>query len=135
MSWHNLYKVLYNNIIEQQNKKEYKMKNAALFTLAILLSLTVFASSSNAQSNGKGNQSAVKTNWVDLNADGLCDNVGTPAQGSAQAGKGYGKKDGSGTQVRPQDGTGFGNKGGNATATGTHDGTGPKGSSARRGNK
>lgn len=108
------------------------MKNAALFTLAILLSLTFFASSTSAQTKGKGNQSAVKTNWVDLNGDGLCDNVGTSLQGSSKAGKGYGKKDGSGTQVRPQDGTGFGNKGGNATLNGTHDGTGKQGASAGR---
>ena len=108
------------------------MKNAALFTLAILLSLTFFASSANAQSTGRGNPTPVKTNWVDLNGDGLCDNVGTPAQGSSQVGKGYGKKDGTGTQVRPLDGTGFGNKGGNATVSGVHDGTGPQGSTAGR---
>ncbi|OGU63508.1 MAG: hypothetical protein A2499_02430 [Stygiobacter sp. RIFOXYC12_FULL_38_8] len=108
------------------------MKNAALFTFAILLSLTFFASSANAQSIGRGNPTAVKTNWVDLNGDGLCDNVGTPAQGSSQVGKGYGKKDGTGTQVRPLDGTGFGNKGGNATVSGVHDGTGPQGSTAGR---
>ncbi len=108
------------------------MKNAALLTLAIILSLTFFASSTNAQTKGKGNQSATKTNWVDLNGDGLCDNVGTSLQGSSKAGKGYGKKDGSGTQVKPQDGTGLGNKGGNATLSGTHDGTGKKGASAGR---
>ena len=108
------------------------MKNAAIFTFAILLSLTIFATTSSAQSNGRGNQSAVKTNWVDLNGDGLCDNVGTSLQGSNQTAKGYGKKDGSGTQVRPQDGTGFGKKGGNATVSGVHDGTGLQGSSAAR---
>jgi hypothetical protein len=108
------------------------MKNAALFTLAILLSLTFFTSTSHAQNVGRGNQSAVKTNWVDLNGDGLCDNVGTTAQGSSQVGKGYGKKDGNGTQTRPQDGTGFGKKGGNATVSGTHDGTGTQGASAGR---
>lgn len=111
------------------------MKNTSLFTIAILLSLIFFASPTSAQSNGKGNQSAVKTNWVDLNGDGLCDNVGTSAQGSMQTGKGYGKKDGSGTQARPQDGTGFGKKGGNATLSGVHDGTGPKGANGRRGGK
>jgi hypothetical protein len=111
------------------------MKNAALFTLVVLLSLTVFTSSSSAQSVGRGNPSTVKTNWVDLNGDGLCDNVGTALQGSNKTGKGYGKKDGSGTQLRPQDGTGFGNKGGNATVSGVHDGTGPKGANGRRGSK
>ncbi|KAF0142089.1 MAG: hypothetical protein FD122_926 [Stygiobacter sp.] len=87
------------------------MKNAALFTLAILLSLTFFASTANAQSTGRGNPTSVKTNWVDLNGDG---------------------KDGTGTQVRPQDGTGFGNKGGNATVSGVHDGTGNQGATAAR---
>lgn len=116
-------------------QKEYKMKNTALITIAILLSLTIFTSGANAQSSGRGNQTAVTTNWVDLNGDGLCDNVGTSLQGSSKAGKGYGKKDGSGLALRPQDGTGFGNKGGNANVSGVHDGTGPKGSSARRGGK
>lgn len=111
------------------------MKRTIIFTLALVVTTLVFASNSYAQSTGNRNQGAVKTNWVDLNGDGLCDNVGTPNQGSAQVGKGYGKKDGSGTPVRPQDGTGFGKKGGNATASGTHDGTGPKGANARRGNK
>jgi hypothetical protein len=111
------------------------MKNAALFTIAILLSLTFFATTANAQSTGRGNPTPVKINWVDLNGDGLCDNVGTALQGSSQVGKGYGKKDGTGTQARPLDGTGFGNKGGNATASGTHDGTGPKGVNGRRGSK
>jgi hypothetical protein len=108
------------------------MKNAALVTIAIFLTLTFFTSTSNAQTIGNGNQSAVKTNWVDLNGDGLCDNVGSSSRGSSQVGKGYGKKDGSGTQSRPLDGTGFGKKGGNATESGVHDGTGTQGASAGR---
>ncbi len=108
------------------------MKRTALF-FAIVLSLVFLSSTSQAQTTGGGQGRGVKTNWVDLNGDGICDVAGTPGQGVNRTGKGYGKKDGTRTQVRPQDGTGFGNKGGNQTATGTHDGTGPKG--GRQGGK
>jgi len=111
------------------------MKRTLIFTIALVLSIGFFTSTSIAQTTGTGDKNAVKTSWVDVNGDGLCDNVGTSLQGSKQTSKGFGKKDGSGTAARPQDGTGFGNKGGNATVSGVHDGTGQKGSSARRGGK
>ncbi len=111
------------------------MNRTIIFTIAVVLSTVFFASTSYAQTVGAGNKNAVKTNWIDLNGDGLCDNVGTSLQGSRLSSKGFGKRDGSGTAIRPQDGTGLGKKGGNATLSGVHDGTGPKGSSARRGGK
>lgn len=106
------------------------MKKLVIFAAAIL-ALTFLSSNSFAQSQGNGNHGAVKTNWVDSNGDGICDNVGTSLQGSSKSGKGYGKKDGSGNPVRPMDGTGFGKKAGNLTGTGVCDGTGPKGTTAR----
>jgi hypothetical protein len=71
-------------------------------------------------------------NWVDADGDGICDNVGTGNQGKG-AGKGYGLKDGSGSQVRPQDGTGYGKGNGAGNGTGVCDGTGSKGSAKRSG--
>lgn len=110
------------------------MKRTAFFAIAIFFSFFLFANSSNAQTKGNGNGNQQKINWVDTNGDGICDNYGTSLQGS-NSGKGYGKKDGTGTGLRPQDGTGYGKKGGLATGTGTCDGTGPKGSASRKGGK
>ncbi len=109
------------------------MKRTVLFTLAVLLTTIFFVSTSNAQSTGRGNSGVVKTNWVDLNGDGICDNVGTSLQGKNQSSRGFGKKDGTGNPIRPQDGTGYGNKAGNLTGTGTctGTGTGAQGTSAR----
>ncbi|MCX7876051.1 MAG: hypothetical protein N2321_07790 [Melioribacteraceae bacterium] len=105
------------------------MKRTAIF-FAILLGLFLVAESSNAQTVGNQNKGA-KTNWVDANGDGICDNVGTSAQGS---GKGYGKKDGSGTPAQPKDGTGFGakNKAANSESSA---GNNSSGSMFRRGRK
>lgn len=111
------------------------MKRTALLTLAVVLSVLFFASSAQAQTTGNGQGKGVKTNWVDANGDGICDNVGTSAQGKMNSGKGFGKKDGTGNPLRPQDGTGFGAKNGNLTGTGVCDGSGPKGAAARRGGK
>lgn len=116
------------------------MKRTAFF-FAIVLTLVFLSSTANAQSSGNGVGKGLKTNWVDLNGDGICDNFGTSQQGVNRTGKGYGKKDGSGTPIRPQDGTGFGAKNGNLTGTGTCDGTGSttstgsKGSMGRRAGK
>ncbi|RJP72799.1 MAG: hypothetical protein C4539_03055 [Ignavibacteriales bacterium] len=112
------------------------MKRSALFTIALFFSFLLFASTADAQTkgNGNGSGSGQKINWVDSNGDGICDNFGTSLQGS-NSGKGYGKKDGTGTGIRPQDGTGYGKKGGNGTGTGVCDGTGPKGSASRKGGK
>jgi hypothetical protein len=106
------------------------MKKLAILAVAVL-ALTFLATNSNAQSQTKGNHGVVKINWVDLNGDGICDNVGTSVQGTSKAAKGFGKKDGSGNPVRPMDGTGYGSKNGNLTGTGTCTGTGPQGTSAR----
>ncbi len=106
---------------------------------AALFSLVLLSSTTNAQTIGKGQGKGLgkglKTNWVDANGDGICDNVGTAKQGMNGAGKGYGKKDGTGNPLRPQDGTGYGKKAGAGSGTGVCDGTGPKGTMARRGNK
>jgi len=112
------------------------MKRSAFFAIALFFSFLLFASSTNAQTTGNGNGNGAKINWVDANGDGICDNFGTSLQGS-NSGKGYGKKDGTGTGTRPQDGTGYGKKGGNGTGLGTGvcDGTGPKGSASRKGGK
>ncbi|MEW6193840.1 MAG: hypothetical protein AB1521_01620 [Bacteroidota bacterium] len=110
------------------------MKRIAFLTLAVLFTVILFSSTSNAQTVNTNNGKGTRVNWIDANGDGICDNFGTPNQGSNQVGKGYGKKDGTGNPARPQDGTGYGKKGGYTTGTGVCDGTGPKGS-ARRGGK
>lgn len=107
------------------------MKRTALF-FAVLLTVFFVASASQAQTVGSGNGKGAKTNWVDANGDGICDNVGTPAQGSNAAGKGYGKKDGTGNPAQPKDGTGYGakahaanaNSSSNSSAVGTGSGSG-----------
>lgn len=111
------------------------MKRLALLTSVLFLAM-LFTSNSYAQStpSGNGKNFGAKTNWVDADGDGICDNFGTNQQAN-KSGKGYGKKDGTGNPARPQDGTGFGKKGGNATGTGMHDGTGPKGNVNRGGRK
>ncbi len=111
------------------------MKRTALLTIAVVFSVLFLASTANAQTTGSGQGKGVKTNWVDANGDGICDNFGTSNQGSMNSGKGFGKKDGTGNPLRPQNGTGYGAKGGNLTGTGVCDGSGPKGSAARRGGK
>ena len=111
------------------------MKRTALVLATVILTVTFFNSHSQAQTTDNPTTKGTKVNWVDLNGDGICDNVGTAKQGLNRSGKGYGKKDGTGEPAKPQDGTGFGKKGGNSTASGTHDGTGPKGTNGRRGNK
>jgi hypothetical protein len=114
---------------------EHKMKNALFLTIAILFSVVLLSTNVNAQTTGKGNSKAPKTNWVDKNGDGICDNVGTANHGNKGTGKGYGKKDGSGNPLSPADGTGFGKKGGKGNCTGVCDGTGSKGTMARKGQK
>lgn len=81
-----------------------------LFTVALLTS-TMFGQ----QGNGGKNIDSPKLNWVDVDGDGICDNVGTDVQtGKVNLGKmnkgngGTGLGDGSG--IRPQDGSGFGKK-------------------------
>ncbi|MEW6005493.1 MAG: hypothetical protein AB1695_09285 [Stygiobacter sp.] len=108
------------------------MKRSILF-FAILLGLFFVAETANAQTVGNPNKGA-KTNWVDANGDGICDNVGTSAQG-AGIGKGHGKKDGTGTPMQPKDGTGYGAKNHSAN-NGNTEGTGTgSGNMMRRGKK
>lgn len=112
------------------------MKHTIFLAEAVLIAIAFLSTSVNAQTVGKGAGKGIKTNWVDKNGDGICDNVGTGNQGTG-AGKGYGKKDGTGTHVRPMDGTGYGKKAGNGTCTGVCDGsgTGQQGTMARKGKK
>ena len=107
------------------------MKN--LMNLAIVLfTITLLTGTMFAQQqlgDGTGNPNAPRTNWVDANGDGICDNFGTDLQGANSkrmkmnkglnkgtgAGDGTGNGLGDGSGLKPQDGTGFGRKGsGNA---------------------
>ena len=114
------------------------MKKTIFLTAAVLFAVLLFSTDINAQTIKGGQGKGIKTNWVDANGDGICDNVGTAKQGM---GKGYGKKDGTGNPMRPQDGTGYGKKNGagngtgNGTGTGICDGTGSKGKMMRGGRK
>lgn len=79
-------------------------------------------------------------NWVDVDGDGICDNVGTENQGTGNgSGKGLGLKDGTGSNPSPRDGTGYGKKmGANRNLDkGTSDGTGfsTQSSNSRKGKK
>lgn len=111
------------------------MKSKIILTAAILFAVIIFTADVNAQTTQGAKGKGVKTNWVDANGDGICDNLGTAKQGSGNSGKGYGKKDGSGNPVRPQDGTGYGKKAGLANGTGTCANTGGSGTMMRKGRK
>lgn len=116
------------------------------FTFVMITNLT-FAQDAQVQTQNK----VQKTNWVDADGDGICDNFGTAAQGSKQqnkklkkgskagTGQGLGNGYGDGTASRPQDGTGFGKKNGAGKGTGLCTGTGNPDSghkgSGRRGGK
>lgn len=97
-----------------------------------------------AQSGINGQQA--RTNWVDLDGDGICDNFNS-ANRNMNGGKGFGMQNrtnggtmgrgnargfGDGSGLHPQDGTGFGYKNGGGTGTGVCDGTGPKGNAKGR---
>ena len=87
-----------------------------------------------------------RSNWVDADGDGICDNFGTANQASNRQmnrmnkgmhkgmgnGNGMGNGFGNGSGVRPQDGTGFGRK--NGSGMGNCDGTG-SGNASRRGRR
>ncbi|MBZ0180526.1 MAG: hypothetical protein K8F36_14670 [Melioribacteraceae bacterium] len=122
------------------------MKHLLNSALAILIAL-FFSTSLFAQTDASGGQvqnkfmKQYKTNWVDADGDGICDNFGTENQGQ---GRKFGRMNkggnsdgrggyGDGSGIRPQDGTGFGP--GNGNGTGVCDGTGPKGNSRRGGRK
>jgi len=111
------------------------MKKAIFFTAVLVFTVAFFASNVNAQTIGKGNGKGIKTNWVDKNGDGICDNAGT-GKGTGK-GKGYGKKDGTGNPLRPMDGSGYGKKAGAGNCTGVCDGTGTsqQGTMARKGKR
>ena len=122
------------------------MKN--LMNLAIVLFVVSLLTGSMLAQQGLGPQNldSPRTNWVDADGDGICDNVGTDLQGANSkamkmnkgANKGTGVGDGTGSGfgdgsgVRPQDGTGFGRKSGSVSDDGTV--TLQKGS-GRRGSK
>ena len=84
-----------------------------------------------------------KTNWVDVDGDGICDNVGqNNKRGNKQGMKKMRNNKGNfgdGSGLKPKDGTGFGkmNSAGNVigdgTRTGVCDGTGVKGNGRRGG--
>lgn len=94
------------------------------------------------------NGQQARTNWVDLDGDGICDNFNSAARNrNLTGGKGFGMQNkanggtmgmgnargfGDGSGLRPQDGTGFGYKNGGGTGTGVCDGTGPKGNAKGR---
>jgi len=127
---------------------------SAVLILFSIFTTTVFAQSNNTAKNQNrfnnnsriGNGQAInspRSNWVDANGDGICDNYGTVNQGKGMR-RGYGLKDGSGAGAHPKDGTGFGRKngmgfsnknnaGGVGSGTGICDGSGPKGNGRRGG--
>ena len=92
----------------------------------------------------------LRTNWIDVDGDGICDNYSSAARVrnmNANGGKGMGLQNtgnslgngsgyrfGDGSGLHPQDGTGLGfkNGGGTGTGTGVCDGTGPKGNAKGR---
>jgi hypothetical protein len=100
----------------------------------------------------KTNGIQLRTNWVDLDGDGICDNYSSAAgvrnmkanggkgmglqNGRRSFGNGSGYRFGDRSGLHPQDGTGLGFKHGfgtgNGTGTGICDGTGPKGSAKGR---
>ena len=104
------------------------------------------------KSEVKTNGIQLRTNWVDLDGDGICDNYSSADRArkmNAYGGKGMGAQNGlmsfgngsgyrfgDGSGLHPQDGTGLGFKYGVGTGTGTGtgicDGTGPKGSAKGR---
>ena len=108
------------------------MKN--LMNLAIVLfTITLFTGTMFGQQllgDGTGNPDAPRTNWVDADGDGICDNFGTDLQGSNSknmkmnkglnkgtgVGDGTGNGFGDGSGIKPQDGTGFGRKGSTSAA-------------------
>ena len=130
------------------------------FSFAILTS-TIFAQNTNQLKVQNQNKKQVKvqvgingpqgrTNWVDLDGDGICDNYSSAArlrnmnakgdkgmglQNTGNSlGNGSGYRFGDGSGLHPQDGTGLGfkNGGGTGTGTGVCDGTGPKGNAKGR---
>ena len=88
----------------------------------------------------------LRTNWIDVDGDGICDNYSSAARVrnmNANGGKGMGLQNtgnslgngsgyrfGDGSGLHPQDGTGLGFK--NGGGTGVCDGTGPKGNAKGR---
>ena len=119
---------------------------SALFLGVFFLANAIFAQTTPQKAQIKtNNQTQIRTNWVDADGDGICDNFGTAKQGSGKMkrmngqskgqglgnGAGNGKHYGDGSGIRPQDGTGFGAGNG----SGTCNGTGRKGKGGRRGGK
>jgi hypothetical protein len=130
----------------------------AVTVMLVMVSGSVFAQDAqngfgNKNNNGRGQ--GLRTNWVDSNGDGVCDNVGTDQQRAMQNkrinnenksgnGQGYGKGNkghyGDGTGLRPQDGNGFGRKAGmsgsgSSESGGNRNNSGGKGHGRRGGNK
>ena len=118
---------------------------------AVLILVSIFTTTVFSQQNNVKVQKEVKAqtvqgpngqgpNWVDADADGICDNFGTENQGTGK-GKQRGLKDGTKTRLMQKDGirnrmmlkdgTGVGNGDG----TGICDGSGSKSGSKKRGNK
>ncbi|MEN8191733.1 MAG: hypothetical protein ABFS12_02880 [Bacteroidota bacterium] len=125
------------------------MKNL-MNLLAALLVLALFTTTTFAQQNpdGKGvKRNEVKSQWVDADGDGICDNFNKDNQEAQKvmtrnrknlrnkvgAGSGEGNGYGDGSGLRPQDGNGFGKQLGDGTGTGECDGTGPQGKGKRGG--
>ncbi|NOX19004.1 MAG: hypothetical protein GXO87_12085, partial [Chlorobi bacterium] len=123
---------------------------SVLFFGVFFLTSAVFAQTAPQKAQiSAAQQAQVRTNWVDADGDGICDNFGTANQGVGNAykkmngmkgqgqgmgnGSGNGNHYGDGSGIRPQDGTGFG--AGQGSGNGTCDGTGPKGNGRRGGGK
>ena len=122
---------------------------------AVMLSGAAYAQSTSQNQNKnqvkakvQTNGTQLRTNWVDVDGDGICDNYssaarvrnmngngvkGTGLQNFGNSlGNGSGYRFGDGSGLHPQDGTGLGFKNGAGTGTGICDGTGPKGNAKGR---
>lgn len=113
-----------------------------LVLTVIALTLAIFGTELMAQGGkGKGKSNAPKTNWVDANGDGVCDNVGTAGTNNGAVRPNYIDADGDGICDNANGTTGKGQRlnfvdangdgvcdnAGTGTCTGTKQGKGFKG--------
>lgn len=107
------------------------MKTLRIISVMAVISLFLITfTSAQVQTGPKGQKTVAGQkgpNWVDKNADGICDNY-DPSKGGK--GLGNGPRDGSGAKLHGKKGAGKGNgmqSGNGQYGSGVCDGTGPKG--------
>lgn len=134
-----------------------RLLSLSAFTFSIIVFTNVILAQSQDQIRDKKqitdritfNGTQTRTNWVDADGDGICDNFLNASQfrnanfnrfhrgrlnkdNILNSKSGVYTKFGNGTGLHPQDGTGLGFKYGSGTGTGVCDGTGPKGKGRNR---